>query len=278
MSTTDRNQQSAGKGAACIATAHDRIIDAHLHLPADYPGLSAKRKALLSELERNGVSGGIVIADSELESVIGSVSECADLFRGDRVIRVVAGISPFISYPEQLTLCRELLESGDIIGLKLYTGHESFFCTDPRLCPVFALAEEFSVPVLFHTGWDHAQYAAPPEMKKLARLYPRIRFVYCHCFYPEAAQCFEILGECENVFFDISSVADDPEKLPQIAQVLNAAVPAMPHRFLFGSDFGSCSQRAHLDFAAGLTLTPQQRECLMYQNACAVYHLPAAES
>ena len=245
-----------------------------MHLPVDCPDFSSKRKALLAEMQRNGVSTGIVIADSELTSAIGSTEECASLFRGDSRIRVVAGISPFIHFTEQLVLCRHLLERGEIIGLKLYTGHESFFCTDPRLCPVFALAEEYSVPVLFHTGWDHPEYAAPQEMKKLARLYPRIRFVYCHCFYPEAALCFETLGECENVFFDISSVADNPEKAPQLQRALEAAIARMPERFLFGSDFGSCSQRVHLDFAAGLDITPEQRALLMHRNACAVYRLP----
>lgn len=249
------------------------IIDAHLHLPVDCPDFPAKRQALLDELQKNGVSMGIVIADSVLESTIGSTRDCAELFRGSSVIRVVGGISPFFSYREQLALCRTLLRNGDLIALKLYTGHEQFFCTDAVLNPVYDLAAEFSVPVLFHTGWDDAQYAAPPVMRELAQRRPQNRFVYCHCFYPAAAQCFETLGGCENVFFDISSVADDPGKIPQIQTALEAAMQNMPHRILFGSDFGSCSQRTHLDFAAALHLTAAQRENLMFRNACAVYRI-----
>ena len=49
------------------------IIDAHLHLPVDLPDLVSKKQALLSELRRNDVDRGIVIADSELESVITSL-------------------------------------------------------------------------------------------------------------------------------------------------------------------------------------------------------------
>ncbi|MBP0974905.1 MAG: amidohydrolase family protein [Oscillospiraceae bacterium] len=96
-------------------------------------------------------------------------------------------------------------------------------------------------------------------------------FVYCHCFYPEAAQCFDTLTDCENVYFDISSVADDPEKLPQIKLAAEAAIRRIPERILFGSDFGSCSQRAHLDFAAALDITAPARARLMYQNACRLY-------
>ena len=85
------------------------IIDSHLHLPADFPDFPAKRAALLHELKRNGVDRGIVIADSAPESTIGSVRDCAALFRGDRIIKVVADISPYFSFTEQLALCRILL-------------------------------------------------------------------------------------------------------------------------------------------------------------------------
>ena len=249
------------------------IIDAHLHLPVDSPDFPAKRKALSAELQKNGVDMGIVIADSTLESTIGTTRDCAALFSDDSVIKVAAGISPFFSYREQLALCRTLLEHGDIVGLKLYTGHEHFFCTDEVLLPVYDLAAEFSVPVLFHTGWDDAQYAAPPVMRELAQRRPQNHFVYCHCFYPAADLCFETLRDCENIFFDISSVADDPARIPQLKKVLESAIREMPNRILFGSDFGSCSQRAHLDFAAALDLTATQRENLMFRNACKVYQI-----
>ncbi len=58
------------------------VTDAHLHLPWQEPDLDTKRDRLMAELDKNGVSGGVVIADSELESVIGSAAECAELFRG----------------------------------------------------------------------------------------------------------------------------------------------------------------------------------------------------
>ena len=250
------------------------VIDAHLYLPVDYPDFPAKRAALLAELKRNGVCRGIVIADSAPESTIGSVRDCTALFRGSSIIKVVAGISPFFQYAEQLALCRELLECRGIIGLKLYTGHESFCCTDPVLLPVYELAAAYGVPVLFHTGWEHTEYAAPQRMKTLAQRRPQNTFVYCHCFYPDPEQCFDVLGSCGNVYFDISSTADDPALLPRLKPVLESAVRAMPQRILFGSDFGSCSQRAHLGFADLLELTAAQREALMFRNACAVYHLP----
>lgn len=249
----------------------DSIIDAHLHLPVNAPDFPAKRAALLAELKRNGVDRGIVIADSTPESTIGSVRDCTVLFRGSRSIKVVAGISPYFNYAEQLALCKTLLANGEIAGMKLYTGHEQFYCTNEVLMPVYDLAAEYAVPVLFHTGWDNPQYAAPPIMKQLAQSRPQNTFVYCHCYYPDAAQCFEALGDCANVYFDISSTADNPAHIPQIRTALESAIRRMPERILFGSDFGSCSQRAHLDFAASLEIPAEHREMLMYRNAYDLY-------
>ena len=249
------------------------IIDSHLHLPVDFPDFTSKKSAMLSELKRNGVDRGIIIADSELESVIGSVKDCAELFDGSDVISVIAGISPNFDFESQLCYCRELLENKRIVGLKIYTGHEDFYCTDSCLAPVYDLAAEYNVPVLFHSGWDNAHYAAPKLFSELAESHPHNIFVYCHCYYPKIEECFEVLGKCHNVYFDTSSVADDEKMLPQIKTALEKAIHEMPKRFIFGSDFGSCSQSVHLSLAESLDINDEERELLMHGNAERVYKL-----
>jgi hypothetical protein len=247
------------------------IIDSHLHLPWEAETMEMKKAALLAELERNGVEKGLVIADSVPESVIGSVRDCTELLRGSSIIKVAAGISPLNGLGEQLAYCRELLEAGDIAAVKLYTGHEKFFCTDAELAPVFDMAEDFDVPVLFHTGWDDNEYSAPERMRELALSRPRNKFVYCHCFYPLAERCFGVLGDCGNVFFDTSSVADDESLIPALKPVFERAVSLMPERMIFGSDFGSCSQEAHIRFAEELEMSGSQRELFMHGNAERLY-------
>ena len=169
------------------------IIDSHLHLPVDFPDFPSKKAALLNELKRNGVDRGIVIADSELESVIGSVRDCAELFEGSDIISIIAGISPNFGFASQLGYCRELLERRRRVGLKVYTGHEGFYCTDSCLAPVYDLAAEYDVPVLFHSGWDNAHYAAPKLLKELADSRPHNVFVYCHCYYPKQTWLFQAI-------------------------------------------------------------------------------------
>ena len=246
-------------------------IDSHLHVPWQGKDFQAKRDSLFREMDRNNTNKGIVIADSELQSVIGSVRDCVELFRGDSRIKVIAGISPLISYEQQLGYCRELLVSREIVGLKVYTGHEKFFCTDERLAHVYELAAEFRVPVLFHTGWDDPQYASPERMRELAVSRPENIFVCCHCFYPDTERCFELLGDCGNVYFDTSSLADDEMLMPSIRSSLERAISAMPRRIIYGSDFGSCSMEAHIGFAHSLGITDGQRELFMHGNSERIY-------
>ena len=247
------------------------IIDSHLHLPWEENGLEAKKERLFAEMDKHKVDKGIIIADSELESVIGSVRDCAELFRGDCRIKIVAGISPLISYEGQLEYCRELLVRGDIAGLKVYTGHEHFYCDDSRLLLAYDLAAEHSVPVLFHTGWDNSQYSAPEVMKRLADSRPQNSFIYCHCFYPDTERCFEVLGNCDNVYFDTSSLADDEKLIPRVKAALEKAIAAMPGRFIYGSDYGSCSMEVHICFADSLDITDYQRELFMHGNSERLY-------
>ncbi len=249
------------------------IIDAHMHLPSGEPDLARKKRRLLSDMRANGVDMGIVISDSELTSAIGSMDECAELFSDCPNVRAAAGISPYINYAEQLGKLKKYLSRGLFSGIKLYCGHEPVYIDDSALKPVFGLAAEYGVPVLFHSGWDNAQYAAPERVKAAAAANSEVRFVCCHCCYPKLAECFDALKDLANVYFDLSSTADDPGKNPLIAAVLERYIPEMPKRFVFGSDYGCCDQAAHIGFFEGLDIPDEFRRMLFSLNAKRVYNI-----
>lgn len=123
------------------------IIDAHMHLPSDEPDIESKKRRLLFDMKANCVDIGIVLSDSELESTIGSMDDCAELFSDCPNVFAVAGISPYINYNEQLEKLRDYLARGLFVGIKLYCGHEPIYIDDGALKPVFGLAAEFNVPV-----------------------------------------------------------------------------------------------------------------------------------
>lgn len=250
-------------------TSTPKITDAHMHLPASPEAFPEKKNALLREMQRNGVSRGVIISDSELESSIGSLTDCAELFKGHADIAVVGGISPYIQYETQLKVLEKYLSEGAVVGIKLFCGHEPIYLNDPALNPVFDLAAKYAVPLLFHTGWDNAQYTAPHIIRETAEKHPEVKLVCCHCCYPALTSCFDALLELPNVFFDISSIADsDPSAFKD---TLEQAITKAPERFIFGSDFGSCDQKTHLDFARTLRISDRDRNLLMNENAEHLY-------
>lgn len=243
------------------------IFDFHMHLPTGFPTIEEKKKALLAEMKRNGVSKGVVISDSAIESGIGSLRECAEIFSDTDNIFVVGGISPFFDYEGQLALLEKYISEKKVSAIKIYCGHEPIYLDGEKLIPVYRIAEEYGVPVLFHSGWDNPQYSSPEAIKRAAALYPNVKFVCCHCCYPKLADCFESLAEFENVYFDLSSTADDPAIYSEVKTAVENAVRHMPKRIVFGSDHASCDQRAHIDFFMGLDISDNEKRLLFSENS-----------
>ena len=76
------------------------IVDVHVHLPVCNEGHSLQRQKerLLYEMRENRVSHCIVISDSSMESIIGTMDECVELFAKTDNVDVVGGISPFLNF------------------------------------------------------------------------------------------------------------------------------------------------------------------------------------
>lgn len=118
-----------------------------------------------------------MISDSCMESVIGTMDECVELFRETINIYIVGGISPFFEFKTQLVKLKDYLDKKMLVGIKLFTGHEAFYLTDERLKEVYELAIQYNVPVLFHTGWDNAQYSDALLVAEVTKKYPKLKLV-----------------------------------------------------------------------------------------------------
>lgn len=247
------------------------IIDAHMHLPVCGTDLEAQKIQLLSDMKRDNVDFGIVISDSELESDIGSMDDCVALFSECPNVFVAAGISPHISFNAQLTKLRRYLADGSVIAVKIYCGHEPIYIDDIILKPLFDTAREFNVPVMFHSGWDNAEFAEPERIKNAALSYPSVNLICCHCFYPEVELCFKTLKGLPNVYFDISSIADEPARTPAVKEALERYIPLFPERFVFGSDYAGCDRNRHIELCNGLNIPERYKEMLFGLNARRLY-------
>lgn len=250
------------------------IVDAHVHLPVvdDCISLQQKKERLLLEMTQNQVSKCIVISDSDITSPIGAVDECVELFKDTDNIYVVGGISPFFDYQNQLVKLENYLEKKMIIGIKLFTGHEMFYLTDNRISEVYDLAIRYDVPVLFHSGWDNSRYSAASVVAKVAEEYPELKLVCCHCFYPNICDCQELI-QYSNVYFDISSIADDLTILREVESEIKKLIHMIPTRVLFGSDYSGCNQVHHIELVRRLALDKRTEELVFEKNAIRLYSL-----
>ena len=252
------------------------ITDAHLHLPVGdaYPTLQSKKEKLLAAMHENGIAPCIVIADSWQETEIGTTDELVSLFprQADSKVFVAGGISPLAAYPETLANLRRHLAQGQIVGIKLYTGHEPFYLTDPRLAPVYETAVQYQVPVLFHSGWDHPEYGDADIAAAVAKQYPALTLVCCHCWYPQISKCMQLL-DLPNLYFDLSSVADEAPVPEQIASGVRRLTEAVPERVLFGSDSFGCSMALHIRMLREMHLPPETAQKVFAENAARIYRL-----
>lgn len=243
-----------------------------MHLPSDSynTSLQQKKEALLRTMHENEVSRCLVISDSFLASPIGSMRECAELFKDTDNVYIAGGISPLCDYDNQLVLLEKYLDRSLIASIKLFTGHEAFYLNDTRLRKIFDIAVKYDAPLLFHSGWDNAHYGEAHLAAELASDYPKMKLVCCHCYYPHIEKSLSLL-DYDNIFFDLSSIADNSDIHAEISQVIARLISAAPERVLFGSDFPCCSQKSHIDFVERLTLDNETKHAVFEMNAEKLY-------
>lgn len=198
---------------------------------------------------------------------------------------------------------RELLEQKTIAGIKLYPGYQKFRLSDPKVYPVYALAERYGVPVAIHTGELHAccsktansqgpyrcgemfcwlerlqDWSRPQEAEAPIRDFPEVPFVLAHLGNPYFEETQALMARYPNVYTDLSgqwvsgSEEDTPAYHEQIQRVLREflTIPHANERLLFATDFPIQSYADSVRMVQDLHLSPADEARIFYQNAQAL--------
>lgn len=76
------------------------------------------------------------------------------------------------------------LKKNHIKGIKLHPDYQSFFVDDEKLFPIYKLASELGLIVIFHAGIDiglpEPYHATPQRLRKVIEAFPEGRFVAAH--------------------------------------------------------------------------------------------------
>ncbi|HEU4522714.1 MAG TPA: amidohydrolase family protein, partial [Thermoanaerobaculia bacterium] len=213
-----------------------------------------------------------------------STRAVVDATRQHPNIHVVAGISWTNLTDHDLAELRALLGEGAIRGLKLYPGYEPFYPSDPKLTPAYALAEEFDVPVMIHTGDTYSpkgkvKYSHPLHVDEVAVDFPRVKFVICHLGNPWLRDCMEVVYKNDNVYADISGLVlgDFSDRFEEYMrkQLQEMLVWGMnPAKILYGTDWPISSMESYLKFMDELRMPAKDKRMIMAENAAKVFKIP----
>ena len=161
-------------------------------------------------------------------------------------------------------LCQEveyIMQKG-LLGLKMHTDCQVFPIDDPRLFPVYDMAQD-KLPILFHMGDQRYDYSHPARLRKVLDLFPKLKVIAAHfggyTMYDVAAE--ELKGK--DCFFDVSSSLMFMEEGVAERYINRHGV----ERFVYGSDYPMWNPVVEMERFLKLKLTDAQKEQIAHITA-----------
>lgn len=148
----------------------------------------------------------------------------------------------------------------------------------------YALALEFDVPVMIHTGDTYAKsaklrYAHPLNVDDVAVDFPDLKLVICHLGNPWIRDCMEVVYKNTHAHADISGLVlgDFTSKYQKFMhkQLKDMILFAGdPNYMLYGTDWPISSMESYVKFMKSLKLDPALKELIYWRNAAALFKIP----
>ncbi|MEM3798910.1 MAG: amidohydrolase family protein [Thermoprotei archaeon] len=271
------------------------VFDCHLHL-SEYPddrlrfyaklnGLSYTLQELLLSMDEEGVSGGLLLSPLlDDGSAVPNTHILKLCERSEGRLSPALTVEPSREWVEEcVTLFNKY--KGLVKAFKIRLGYLRVKPVDQVFTRVYDLAEEYGVPVMFHTG-DTAlksgslEYSHPLSLDELAVSHPNLKIVVCHFGNPWIMDAAEVVYKNPNVYVDISGLFTGGGEyrdryLKWLAERVSEAIYFMggAQRVLFGSDYPVESLGEALKFAHSLKVSQDDLERILQSNSKEVFGL-----
>jgi predicted TIM-barrel fold metal-dependent hydrolase len=174
-----------------------------------------------------------------------------------------------------------------VIG-EIGTQYEGLAPNDPRLEPIFALAEELDIPVAYHIhpGPQGAVYLGSPRMRQTLNSpllledvlvkHPKLRLYVMHAGYPRVEEMINMLYAYPQLYVDVG-VIDWTRSRAEFHTYLRRIVDAgFGERIMFGSDqmvWSDAIGMAVEGVRSARFLTAKQKRNIFYNNAVRFFRL-----
>ncbi len=152
--------------------------------------------------------------------------------------------------PDKRAVTRRCVEAHRFVGLKFHPFVQRFNPADERMFVVYELMEEYSKPVVLHTGFEefYRMKMPPSDIERILRRFPRLELVLSHCLFPHFREMRALMEQYEGVWLDATNVfgavkylglLENPAKgrdWTETGELFRGLVTDYPERTLFGSD------------------------------------------
>jgi predicted TIM-barrel fold metal-dependent hydrolase len=274
------------------------VIDAHVHIQPWRqlkPAVLALWKAYHPDFEHL-----LTLADDpkkfiQLLDAQGIEKACLINYVSPDVMGFTEEVNQFVSeyckkFPARLIPCgslhpnftrdvtkkmRYLAEDLKIKMLKVHPPHQLFYPNDylngnKTLKIIYEKAEEYKIPIMFHTGTSifpgaRVKFGDPLCLDDVAIDFPKLKLILAHGgrpFWTDVA--FFLLRRHEHIYLDISSFP------PQHLLTYFPKFELIAHKTLFGSDWpgpGVPGMRANVEKFLTLPLANEVKRHVLYENA-----------
>lgn len=148
-------------------------------------------------------------------------------------------------------------------GIKLHPDTQAVNLDDPRLLPLYEIAQARRLPIIFHTGDYRYDFSHPRRLKRVLGMFPELVVDAAHfggwSVYDYALE----LLEHERCFIDCSSSQEylGPRRTVELCRAYGT------DRVLFGSDFPMWNPAREYERFTALPFTPEELANMTWHNA-----------
>jgi predicted TIM-barrel fold metal-dependent hydrolase len=178
----------------------------------------------------------------------------------------------------------ELAETGNLSGIKIYSGYQQIDYTAKEFRAVAALAARYQLPMMFHGGYlqcheaDKSCATSPYQMGEIAARHPQNTIIISHLAWPFVSELIEVVLAHDNIVSDMSGMLDSfktPQTMPDCINHLKRYLEACgPQRLLFGTDFPIQTHEDSIQLVeqAMLGYSDHDKQQVYYENANRLLH------
>ena len=268
-----------------------KIIDAHMHLFPQEPGISEMAQRVghensqshLREVYDNlGIVHAVVMGNRSIDPSYHNYD--ADLFH------YCVGLDSVVTakgVPDGMyELMEENLKQDSCCGIKLYPGYSKMSLLDPMYTPVYRLAAKYEKPVAVHTGLTashraHLKYSHPMALDEVAADNHKTKFVMCHFGNPFLDAAAAVLEKNHNVSADLSGLLEGRVNLDTYFTERSGYVNLLQtwlsyvgcwDRIMYGTDWPIVNLEDYIQYISRI-VPEKHHEAVFFDNANQIYRL-----